>query len=263
MKVKTAILQLTSTSDIDHNLACIDAQLSEAAKQGVQLICLPENALWFGEESDRRRGVDEVESKSEQFFTEKAAALEVYILAGSIAVKAGDKTFNRSVLFQPDGERIHYDKIHLFDAALSDREYKESEGSEAGKHVVLADTAIGKIGLSVCYDLRFPELYRSLSEQGAQILTVPSAFTVPTGEAHWESLLRARAIENLCYVIAPAQCGENYPGRETYGHSMIISPWGEVLCELGEEPGVGYAEIDLAYLKECREKLPCLDHRQL
>ena len=178
-----------------------------------------------------------------------AKELNVWLLIGSLAIKVSDtKTANRSFLFAPDGNIMaRYSKIHLFDVALASGEvYRESNTVAGGDEAVVADTAFGPIGLSICYDLRFPQLYRRLAQKGAFLFTVPSAFTVPTGEAHWHVLLRARAIENGAFVIAPAQGGTHANGRKTYGHSLIVAPWGEVLAEAGTEPGVIMADIDPA-----------------
>ncbi len=175
---------------------------------------------------------------------------------------SGEKTANRSFLIGPDGQiRARYSKIHLFDVDLAGGEsYRESNTVAAGSAAMLAETPWGKLGLTICYDVRFPQLYRSLAKKGAFAFTVPSAFTVPTGEAHWHVLLRARAIENGAFVIAPAQGGVHANGRKTYGHSLILDPWGGILAEAGTEPGVIWAEIDPALSREVREKLPSLNH---
>ena len=180
-----------------------------------------------------------------------------------MAIKVSDsKTANRSFLFAPDGGiRARYSKIHLFDVQLASGEvYRESNTVAGGNEAVVADTELGKVGLSICYDLRFPILYRKLAQKGAFLFTVPSAFTVPTGSAHWHVLLRARAIENGAFVMAPAQGGEHANGRKTYGHSLIVAPWGEVLGEAGTEPGIIIADIDPALAAEARAKVPNLQH---
>jgi predicted amidohydrolase len=196
-------------------------------------------------------------------FAALALELKVWILIGSVAIKvSATKTANRSFLFAPDGSvAARYNKIHLFDVQLASGEtYRESNTVAGGDTAVVADTDMGRIGLSICYDLRFPQLYRKLAQKGAFLFAVPSAFTVPTGSAHWHVLLRARAIENGAFVIAPAQGGEHANGRKTYGHSLIVSPWGEVLAEAGTEPGVIIADIDPALAADARAKVPNLQH---
>jgi predicted amidohydrolase len=196
---------------------------------------------------------------------EDAAALGTWLLIGSLALKSGapDGRFvNRSFLIAPSGDiAARYDKIHMFDVALSGEEtYRESAAFRPGTRAVCADTPLGRIGLTICYDLRFPALYRGLAQAGAQILTVPSAFTVPTGGAHWHTLLRARAIETGSFVLAPAQCGQNTARRSTYGHSLAVSPWGEILADAGERPGVSTVDFDLAAVEHARQRLPSLAH---
>ncbi|MFZ0889633.1 MAG: carbon-nitrogen hydrolase family protein, partial [Candidatus Binataceae bacterium] len=196
-----------------------------------------------------------------------ARELKVHLVAGSITEQiAGErKSYNTSVLFGPDGARLAlYRKIHLFDVDLPGRvTVRESEARLPGAQVVCAPTALCPIGLTVCYDIRFPELYRRLAAAGARIITVPSAFTFPTGEAHWEVLIRARAIENQCYLIAPAQFGPNVHGFSDYGNSMIVDPWGRVIARAADTEGVAVAPIDLEYLERVRKELPALDHRRL
>ena len=194
-----------------------------------------------------------------------AAGLGVYVLAGSIYEPSpvAGRVYNTSALFGPDGELLAaYRKIHLFDVVAGTVAYRESDDVAAGADVVTAAVDGVTVGLSVCYDLRFPELYRSLALRGAEILLVPSAFTAYTGAAHWEILLRARAVENGCFVVAPAQVGEHLPGRDCWGHSMIVDPWGIVLAELGEGEGVCVADLDLGRLAEVRAQIPPLDNRR-
>jgi predicted amidohydrolase len=206
---------------------------------------------------------DEAHDPALPVFSALAKELNVWLLIGSLAIKVSDgKTANRSFLFAPDGGvAARYSKIHLFDVALASGEvYRESNTVAGGGEAVVADTALGAIGLTICYDVRFPQLYRRLAQKGAFLFTVPSAFTIPTGEAHWHVLLRARAIENGAFVIAPAQGGLHANGRKTYGHSLIVSPWGEVLAEAGTDPGVIVAEIDPTLSELAREKVPNLQH---
>jgi predicted amidohydrolase len=196
-------------------------------------------------------------------FQALAAELKAWLLIGSLAVKLDAKTCaNRSFLFDPQGRiAARYDKIHMFDVDLANGEtYRESATFRPGEQAVTADLPWGRVGLTVCYDLRFAYLYRALAQAGASFLTVPAAFTVPTGEAHWHVLLRARAIETGCYVFAPAQCGEHAEGRKTYGHSLIVAPWGEVLADGGEEVGIIYADVDPAKVTKARNMVPALRH---
>ena len=198
-------------------------------------------------------------------FGNLAAELKVWLLAGSFGIGLGEgKIANRSFLFAPDGEvTARYDKIHMFDVAIPDgQNYRESATYRAGDKAVVTDLPWGRLGLTICYDVRFPALYRTLAEAGASFITVPSAFTRLTGAAHWHTLLRARAIETGCYVFAPAQCGTHAGGRETYGHSLIVSPWGEVLADGGEAPGVVLAEIDPAAVAKARSMVPSLTNAQ-
>jgi predicted amidohydrolase len=193
--------------------------------------------------------------------------LKIWLLVGSIRARevGMDKPFNRSILISPEGEiAAHYDKLHLFDVTLGNgHSYRESSQAQAGGKPVLAATPLATLGLSICYDLRFPQLYRRLALGGAQLLTVPSAFTRPTGAAHWHVLLRARAIENACYVLAPAQCGTHPGGRETFGHSLIVDPWGEIIAEASADvPGVITAEIDPEKLAQVRAQIPVLEHHR-
>ena len=200
---------------------------------------------------------------------EEAASLKVWLLIGSLGLKVRGKDgrfANRSFLIGPDGGIVaKYDKIHMFDATVSETEvYRESAAFRPGAQAVLADTPFGQIGLTVCYDLRFPRLYRKLAQAGARIITVPAAFNPNTGAAHWEVLLRARAIENGCFVLAPAQTGHHAEGsgkgRRTYGHSLAVSPWGEVLVDAGREPGVSFVDLDLAQVDRARARIPSLSH---
>jgi len=254
--VKAACVQMTSGADIDENLAVAEKYIREAAGQGATFIATPEMT-----DSIVRYTRDKLASASDAPATRFAALakeLGIYLLAGSFGVKiTSDKLANRSMLFTPDGKCIaHYDKIHMFDVTLSRKEfYRESSEYEAGNKAVIAECKDFTLGMGVCYDLRFPHLWRDLAKNGAQILSAPSAFTVPTGSAHWETLLRARAIETGSFVIAPAQIGEHYEGRNTYGHSMIISPWGEILAEKDSGTGIITADLDLDEVDKARTAL--------
>ena len=276
-KITAAAIQLNSQPDLDHNLEQVSYAIEKAAEQNAELVALPENFAFLGDEEEKQNQAEKISNAVERHLPEWAKKHGIYIIAGGYPVRAkSDKVYNRAAVIAPDGEIVaSYNKIHLFDVAISDEEtYRESDTVEAGKpEPVVCDLQFEqpgqqeklnmKIGLSICYDLRFPELYRLLAGLGADIITVPSAFTRPTGKAHWEVLLRARAIENSCYIIAPAQTGRHGAKRKTYGHSMIIDPWGTVLANAGTDPGMAIAEIETGYLKEVRKKLPSLKHRVL
>jgi predicted amidohydrolase len=267
--MRVAIVQMTSTDDLRANLAAAEALVSEAAEQRAEFIALPEMFAFMRREGlafPHAQGVDgEVLAAVRGW----ARRHRVRILAGSIAERAEgeERVFNTSVLLSPEGDtEAVYRKIHLFDVDLGGSGggvYAESKTIARGSEVVLASTPAGGIGLSICYDVRFPELYRELAARGARFLTVPSAFAVRTGRDHWEPLLRARAIENQCFVVAPAQCGRHSENRESYGRSLIIDPWGLVLAQLGDRPGVAVAECDLAEQDAQRDSLPALRHRRL
>lgn len=265
--MRVAAVQMTSTPDPTHNLDQAHAFLIDAVSQGAEFVAFPENVFLLTSNSkDTIRIAKEQNSVWKETLSEWAIEHDVWILGGSIPVPAPKgKLTNTSFLFSPEGKAVaRYDKIHLFDADVAgDREYRESKTFKAGTRPVVARTSLGKVGLSICYDLRFPELYRKESKAGAQVLFVPAAFTVPTGQAHWDVLTRARAIENLCYVVAPAQWGTNFEGRETYGCTRIIDPWGRILAERPKGTGVSIADLDLGKLEEIRNKLPALEHRKL
>lgn len=267
-KLKTAAIQLNSQPNLDTNLIDVYRWLERAAAEGAKLICLPENFAFMGNEKERLQQAEEISNLVADCLKEWAEELNVYILGGGYPVPTKNgKVFNRSILINPNGEiQAAYNKMHLFDVNLSDDEvYRESEMVEGGREVVV--TALPeykmKVGLSICYDIRFPELYRKQADRGADIITIPAAFTRPTGRAHWEILLRARAIENSAYVVAPAQTGKHGEKRETWGHAMIIDPWGNVLSNAGTEPGMAVADIKTGKIAETRKKLPSLEHRKL
>jgi deaminated glutathione amidase len=244
--------------------------LREAKDAGAEIACLPENFSFIGIKDADKLQVAETDGDGpvQAFLSDTARKLKLWILGGTIAMRTAnkDRVANSSLLIDADGKRVvRYDKIHLFDVTIPGRneQYRESTHVVPGRKPVIADTPVGKLGLSVCYDMRFPELYRELVSQGAEWLAMPAAFTVPTGRAHWETLLRARAIENLCYVVAPAQSGVHSSGRETYGDSLIIDYWGQVLSRLARGTGVIAADIDLASQAESRTRFPALDNRRL
>ena len=260
------LVQMRSGRDPEANLTEACRLIGEAADGGATLIATPEmTSLLENKSRDLFAKVkDEVDSEALPMFRSLASQRGLWLVIGSLPIKVSDdKVANRSYLIGPDGEvAAHYGKIHMFDVDLEGGEsYRESRNYEPGKRAVCADTSLGRIGLSVCYDLRFPHLYRTLAKAGADILTVPAAFTRKTGAAHWHVLLRARAIETGCYVLAPAQGGVHECGRETYGHSLAVSPWGEIVAEIdGEEPGVTTFEIDLAAVQAARQAVPSLTH---
>jgi predicted amidohydrolase len=262
---KVACVQLNAGRDIAPNIAAASALIREARAKGAQFILTPENSGMIEPKRPLllEKARPEADHPALPAFSSLAAELGIWLLIGSLQIKL-DATVcaNRSFLFDDRGRiAARYDKIHMFDVDLAGGEsYRESSRFRAGDRAVLAGTPWGKLGLTVCYDVRFAYLYRALAQAGASFLTVPSAFTVPTGRAHWETLLRARAIETGCFVFAPAQCGEHAEGRRTYGHSLIVSPWGEVLAEAGEEPGVIYADIDPAKVEDARRMIPALRH---
>jgi len=261
--MKIALIQMTSGVDVAANLEYVTTQIREAAGVGARFIATPENSDFMVDGADKKRmgAYDENTHPFLSRFSELAKELNVTLLLGSIAVRLDDGQLNnRSYLFSPAGEVVaSYNKIHLFDVDLpSGESRRESELIVAGDKAVNAKTDFGIVGMTICYDVRFPHLYRTLSQGGADILTVPAAFTVSTGEMHWNVLLRARAIENGAFVIAPAQCGTHDGGRKTYGHSMVIDPWGKVVAEAGVDPTILYAEIDMTEIARARQAIPSL-----
>ncbi|HLW72049.1 MAG TPA: carbon-nitrogen hydrolase family protein [Candidatus Binataceae bacterium] len=262
-----AAIQMTTSSDKAANLAKADHLIRLAAARGARLVALPEVFNWRGKRSDEPAAAEPLEGPTLTLMAGLARELEIHLLAGSITEHAPGESrrYNTSALFGPDGARLAaYRKIHLFDVDLPGRvTIKESDAKIPGTEVVTAATALGTVGLSICYDLRFPELYRRLAFAGARFLMIPSAFTFPTGEAHWDTLIRARAIENQCFVIAPAQFGANVHGFSDYGNSMIVDPWGRVLARAGDQEGVVVAPLDLDYLERVRRELPSLAHARL
>ena len=260
---KAACVQLRCGDDVAANVRMACDLIREAHNSGAQFIATPENTSFMAADAGSKLQIAmrERDDQSLIAFCALAEELGIWLLIGSLAIKVSeDKTANRSYLIRRDGRvAARYDKIHLFDVDLPDREsYRESRTVTAGEQAVLAELPWGRIGLSVCYDLRFPRLYRALAKGGAEILSIPSAFTETTGKAHWHVLLRARAIENGCFVIAPAQGGKHSNGRSTYGHSTIIGPWGEVLAEAGTDPGIVMADIDLDEVAAVRTRIPSL-----
>jgi predicted amidohydrolase len=269
--MRAALVQLTVTDDPVANLAETRSLVRKAAAEGASFVLTPELTNGLSSSRAHQRAVFQTEDRDETLaaLRNEAKQAGIWLLIGSLGLLTDDsdgRFANRSFLIGPDGEVVaRYDKIHMFDVNVSPTEiYRESEGYRPGGRAVLAETPFGSIGMTVCYDLRFPALYRRLAQAGAQILTVPAAFNHITGAAHWEVLLRARAIETGCFVLAPAQTGfhpeTHGKGRRTYGHSLAIAPWGEVLADAGTEPGVTIVEIDLARVTEARHRVPSLSH---
>ncbi|MBI1329169.1 MAG: carbon-nitrogen hydrolase family protein [Alphaproteobacteria bacterium] len=264
-KLHAACIQLRSSDDVAENIATTRALVREARARGAQFIATPENTTLMAPDGGAKleRSFSEDGDPALPVFRALAEELGIWLMIGSLAIKvSADKTANRSFLIDPRGKiAARYDKIHLFDVNLpSGESYRESNTVAGGNRATLAETPFAKIGMTVCYDLRFPHLYRALAQGGAGILTVPSAFTETTGKAHWHVLLRARAIENGAFVIAPAQGGTHANGRKTFGHSLIIAPWGDVLAEGGVEPGVFDAVIELDQIADARSRIPSLQH---
>lgn len=267
MKFLAAAVQMLASNDKAANLDEAKRWVRAAASEGARVIALPEVFIWRGSKSEERKAAEKIPGPTSEELGGLARELGIYLLGGSIleAIPGDEKAYNTSLLFGPRGKLLaSYRKIHLFDVDLAHGiSVRESDTRAFGNAVVVAATELCPMGLTVCYDLRFPELYRGLATQGAQLIFVPSAFTAYTGKAHWEPLLRARAIENQVYVIAPGQFGTSTQSFETYGHSMIVDPWGKISAELADGPGFVTAEIDLDYLAKVRAELPALTHRKL
>ena len=260
-----ACVQLTSGREPEANIAAATALIRRAGEAGAELVMTPETTDMIEPRGKLafEKAEPEAEHRGLATFRDLAAGLGIWLLAGSFVIRLGeDRLANRSFLIDPDGEvAARYDKIHMFDVEIPDgQSYRESRAYQAGEAAVGAELPWGRLGLTVCYDLRFPQLYRALAQGGAHFISVPSAFTRFTGRAHWHVLLRARAIETGCFVFAPAQCGRHAGGRETYGHSLIVAPWGEVLADGGEAPGIVTAEIDVAAVDKARAMVPALSH---
>ena len=268
--MRIALLQMTSGIDPAANATVIVAAVAEAAAGGAAMLFTPEMSGLI--DRDRERARASVRHENDDIVLaavqKAAAAHNIWVHIGSLAVDAGradGKFANRAFVIDPSGEIVAcYDKMHLFDVDLPTGEsWRESGAYAGGKTAVVAETAVGKLGLSICYDLRFPALYAALSEAGATVLAIAAAFTVPTGKAHWHILMRARAIENACFVIAAAQVGHHADGRETYGHSLVVGPWGDVLLDMGDKVGVGFCENDPAQVDDVRSRIPIIAHRRL
>jgi predicted amidohydrolase len=261
------VVQMTSTADVEKNLSCAERLVSEAAERGARLIGLPENFAYLRSEGEAVASAQAIDGGWTQRMAELARRHRVTLLLGSFpeAIPDDSHVYNTCLVLGPDGQRVaHYRKMHLFDIDLPGMEsLKESKAVAPGAEIVVAQTDCGPLGLTICYDVRFPELYRELTRRGARILAVPSAFTVRTGKDHWELLLRARAVENLAYVFAPAQVGTHARGRASHGHAMIVDPWGSVLAQVADGEGIALAELDFERQDRLRRELPALQHRRL
>jgi predicted amidohydrolase len=266
--VRIAVYQAQSGVEPAANAERLVSAVREAAAGGAAMLFTPEMSGML--DRDRQRALGKARSENEDLVLAAvqgaAADAGIWVHLGSLALRSdGEKLVNRGFVIDDHGEvRARYDKIHLFDVDLPTGEsWRESAMYDGGaKAVVVSDTPVGKLGLTICYDLRFPELFQRLSEAGAEVIAVPAAFTVPTGRAHWQVLMRARAIEAELFIVAAAQAGHHEDGRETYGHSLVADPWGDVLLELGGEPGLAFAEIDLGRIAEVRARIPVHQHRR-
>lgn len=272
---KIAAIQMASGTNIRANLNEVKNQIQSAAQAGSRLVVLPESfAVMSLQDADQLEiSEDEGSGLIQDFLSEQAKENNIWLIAGTIPIKLNSDNINYEnkfhaacIVFNDKGEQVsRYDKIHLFDVHIeaTDETYKESETIEAGNKSIVVETPFGKIGLAICFDLRFPELFRQLVLDGAEIIVLPSAFTASTGKAHWEVLLRARAIENLCYVVASAQGGYHVNGRQTYGDSMIVDPWGIILDRLPQGSGYAIADIDIENIKSIRQNFPVLQNRKI
>ncbi|MEO8308162.1 MAG: carbon-nitrogen hydrolase family protein [Pseudomonadota bacterium] len=272
--MKAAAVQMTTSTNVAVNLATARRLLRDAANAGATLAVLPENFALMGRQERDKRAIAEPDAAQggggpiQQMLSDSARELGITLVGGTIPLLVPGETrvAAASLVYGPDGSRLgRYDKIHLFDVSVpgAAESHRESAGMTPGRQVVVVPTPVGKIGVAVCYDLRFPELFRRMMDQGADFFVVSAAFTVPTGEAHWDLLLRARAVENLCYMVASAQVGEHENGRRTYGHSAVIDCWGAKVDQLPASEGVAIGEIDLARQARVRAEFPALEHRVL
>ncbi|WP_291728364.1 carbon-nitrogen hydrolase family protein [Leisingera sp. F5] len=269
--MRTALLQMTSTDIPAENLETVKAMMAEAVRGGAGFVLTPEVTNCLSGSRTHQNGVlcHEEDDPTLADLRDEAAKHGIWLLLGSLGIKTHDndgRFANRQFLISPQGEiKARYDKIHMFDVEVTPEEtYRESDGYRPGTQAVVAETPFARIGMTICYDVRFPHLHRALAKGGAQIITAPAAFSYVTGAAHWHSLLRARAIETGCFVLAPAQTGKHPasrgPSRKTYGHSLAVAPWGEVLADAGQEPGVTYVDLDLEKVAEARKRVPSLTH---
>lgn len=268
-ETRLAAIQMVSGDSVAANLDSADQLIAEAAKAGAELVALPENFALVGRDDAAKLAIAESDGDGpiQSFLAERARRHGLFLVGGTIPLCTEDQRRARAacLVYGPTGERCaRYDKIHLFDVTVSvDERYCESETLQGGDSAVTFDTPFARVGLAICYDLRFPELFRALAAEGAELLVVPSAFTALTGAAHWELLARTRAVENLCYVVAPDQGGEHSNGRMTYGETLIVEPWGQILGRYSRGPGVIHARMARSELWEMRQRFPALEHRRL
>jgi len=267
--MRAAAVQMCSSDDIAANLSAAKEFIRSAAGEGATLVVLPENFSFMSTDEARKLAIIESPGSGpvQDFLATAALELGVWLLGGTTPLRGDEpkRAYSASLFYGPDGRCVaRYDKMHLFDVGVpgNSESYRESATAIPGERVVSVDTPFGRVGLAVCYDVRFPAQFDVLGRLGVDILALPAAFTVPTGEAHWSVLLRARAIESLCYVVAAAQVGQHPGGRRTYGHSMIVGPWGEVLVERADTPGIIVADIDIMHVRKLRERFPALSHRR-
>ncbi|MCD6055258.1 MAG: acyltransferase [Gammaproteobacteria bacterium] len=267
---KIAAIQMTSTDNVDTNLAVVSRLLAQAVQKGAQCVVLPENVAFMGKGDKDKLQIAETygKGKIQSFLSNQAALHKVWLIAGTIPIKSNDpnKVFAACLVYNAAGELVtRYDKIHLFDVIVNKGSeiYRESATIQAGNDIVTLETPLGCLGLAVCYDIRFPELFRAMLSHQVDVFILPSAFTQTTGKVHWQPLLQSRAIENLSYVVASAQWGTHPGGRKTFGHAMIVDPWGSVVECLPEGEGVVCADIDLSHLHAIRADFPALKHRRL
>jgi len=268
--LRVAAVQLQSQDNVAQNLDECRRLVGAARQGGAKLVVLPENFAYFGADETKRAIAERLpdpQGKIQAALAEMALGSEVFLVAGGFPEASGDpaRPFNTALVYGPDGQLVtSYRKIHLFDVALQDgTNLSESSGTTAGEALVTFDIGRFRVGVSICYDLRFPELYRALVSRGCNVLLVPAAFTLHTGKDHWHALLRARAIESQAFVVAAAQWGKHPRGRTTYGHSLVVDPWGAVIAEASDKVGVVTATLDLSYLEQVRAAVPCLNHRRL
>ena len=267
---KAAAIQMATGPNVSANLLTAEQLIEDAVNDNAGLIVLPENFAYMGKTESDVLAIKEEQGDGplQNFLSQLASKHGIWIVGGTVPIESNDqsKVFASSLVYNDRGEQVaRYDKIHLFDVHLveADEQYSESSTIEPGSQTCVIDTPFGRLGVAVCYDLRFPELFRNLIDKGVEIIALPAAFTAITGKAHWETLVRARAIENLSYVIAAAQGGFHLSGRETYGHSMIVDPWGSVLAQVPRGPGSVSVKIDIEFLTNTRRNFPCIDHRKL
>lgn len=261
---RVGLIQMTSGPDVAENLAYIATQVAALAEAGAQLIVTPENCVVFGNRTDYHQNAELLgEGVAQRYFASLAKQHKVWLVVGSMPIQRAQGVTTTTLVFDPSGTCMaEYDKLHMFDVDVADghSRYRESETFMPGTQIVSLETSMAHLGLTICYDVRFPQLYSELAQRGANLIIVPAAFTAVTGKAHWEALLRARAIESQSWIVAVNQCGVHPCGRETWGHSMVISPWGEVVTSLGNQPQNLVADIDLSQVDELRAAMPVLKH---